>query len=205
MKAQLGKPWMLAAALLTSAVIIFAIDLSIPLGLSVWLPYLVLVMLASWSRSTGFLAGLALLCAVFVLLGYVFDSHAPYIAPRIALINRSMGVVIIGLVAWMCRRQMQTEASLEGLVRERTGALEQANAGLQAEAAERTRLIAKLQEALAKVVSLQGILPLCRICQKIRDDRGSWSEINTYLREHSDASVIHSVCPECAKKTPVLP
>lgn len=132
------------------------------------------------------------------------DDHVPYIEPRLSLINRSMGVVIIGIITWLCRRQMRTEAGLAGLVRERTAALEQANAGLQAEAAERTRLITQLQEALAKVTLLQGILPLCRICQKIRDDRGSWSEINAYLRAHSDASVIHSICPECAKN-PKLP
>ena len=204
MKMQPKKSWRLAAALVALTAIVFAVDLKVPLGLSVWMPYLALIVLASRTRSPGFLAGLASLCAVFVLLGYFLDDHVPYIAPHLALLNRSIGVVIIGTIAWLCRRQLRTEMGLAGLVRERTAALEQANAGLQAEAAERMRLIAQLQEALAKVTVLQGILPLCRICQKIRDDRGSWSEISTYVQAHSDANVIHSVCPECAKN-PKLP
>lgn len=141
---------------------------------------------------------------MLLVLGYFIDLAPPSIDPGIGLFNRVLGVTMIGVTAMLCRRQLLTEASLETLVQERTGELEQANAGLQTEAAERTRLIAQLQEALAKVTVLQGILPLCRICQKIRDDRGAWSEINTYLRAHSDAKVIHSVCPECAKN-PKLP
>lgn len=204
MKTQPKKLWILAAALLTLTAIIFAIDMAIPLGLSVWIPYLALIVFATRTRSPGFLVGLASLCAALVLLGFILDDHPPYIARPLSLLNRSMGIVVIGILAWLCWKQMRTEAGLAGLVRERTAALEQANAGLQTEAAARTRLIAQLQEALARVTALQGILPLCRICQKIRDDRGSWSEINTYLKAHSDANVIHSVCPECAKN-PRLP
>ncbi len=65
---------------------------------------------------------------------------------------------------------------------------------------ERDRLIVQLEEALAKVKKLSGLLPICAGCKKIRDDNGYWNQIELYLKEHSDAIMTHSICPECAKK-----
>jgi len=60
--------------------------------------------------------------------------------------------------------------------------------------------IQELQEALAHVKRLQGLVPICASCKKIRDDKGYWSEVESYIQEHSDAVFSHSLCPECAKK-----
>ena len=65
---------------------------------------------------------------------------------------------------------------------------------------ERDRIIHKLQEALSKVKTLSGLLPICSSCKKIRDDRGYWKQIEDYIREHSPANFSHSICPECAKR-----
>lgn len=65
---------------------------------------------------------------------------------------------------------------------------------------ERERLIRELQEALAKVKTLSGLLPICASCKKIRDDQGYWQQIEEYIQEHSNAEFSHSVCPECARK-----
>jgi len=65
---------------------------------------------------------------------------------------------------------------------------------------ERERLIGELQEALAKVKTLSGLLPICASCKRIRDDQGYWQQIEAYIRNHSEAEFSHSVCPECAKK-----
>lgn len=65
---------------------------------------------------------------------------------------------------------------------------------------ERERLILELQEALAKVKTLSGFFPICASCKKIRDDKGYWEQIETYVSEHSEALFTHSICPECAKK-----
>ena len=65
---------------------------------------------------------------------------------------------------------------------------------------ERNQLIAKLREALAKVKTLSGLLPICSNCKKIRDDQGYWSFIENYIHDHSDAEFTHSICPECVKK-----
>jgi PAS domain S-box-containing protein len=65
---------------------------------------------------------------------------------------------------------------------------------------ERERLIAELQNALAHIKTLKGLLPICASCKKIRDDDGYWSQIESYLVEHSEATFSHSICPECSKK-----
>ena len=65
---------------------------------------------------------------------------------------------------------------------------------------EREELIHGLQEALAKVKKLSGLLPICASCKKIRDDKGYWNQIESYIQEHSEADFSHGICPECARK-----
>jgi PAS domain S-box-containing protein len=65
---------------------------------------------------------------------------------------------------------------------------------------EREQLIADLQEALAKIKTLGGLLPICSACKRIRDDKGYWNQIESYIHEHSEADFSHSICPECARK-----
>jgi len=62
---------------------------------------------------------------------------------------------------------------------------------------ERGRLIEQLQQALASVKTLSGLLPICASCKKIRDDRGYWNQIESYIRDHSEAQFTHGLCPEC--------
>lgn len=66
--------------------------------------------------------------------------------------------------------------------------------------AEREKLIHDLKEALTKVKTLSGLLPICASCKRIRDDKGYWRQIEVYIREHSEAVFSHGLCPECAKK-----
>ena len=56
-----------------------------------------------------------------------------------------------------------------------------------------------LQDALAEVKTLSGLLPICAHCKKIRDDKGYWNQIEAYISDHSEADFSHSICPECAK------
>lgn len=65
---------------------------------------------------------------------------------------------------------------------------------------ERERLILELQETLSKVKQLSGLLPICSSCKKIRDDEGYWTQVEVYMREHTEIDFTHTVCPECTKK-----
>ena len=66
--------------------------------------------------------------------------------------------------------------------------------------AEQDRLIRDLTLALTEVKNLKGMLPICGHCKKIRDDQGYWSQIESYLSEHTDATFTHGVCPDCAQE-----
>lgn len=68
------------------------------------------------------------------------------------------------------------------------------------EEAERLQLIHELTNALQRVKTLSGLLPICAACKKIRDDRGYWQSVEVYIRDHSDAEFSHSICPECMAK-----
>jgi PAS domain S-box-containing protein len=63
---------------------------------------------------------------------------------------------------------------------------------------ERERLLGELQDALAKVKTLSGLLPICASCKRIRDDQGYWTQVEVYIRDHSEARFSHGLCPDCA-------
>ncbi|MBI5846724.1 MAG: PAS domain S-box protein [Nitrospirae bacterium] len=65
---------------------------------------------------------------------------------------------------------------------------------------ERESLIAELQKALAEIKTLHGILPICSYCKKIRDDKGAWIQMESYISKHTDSQFSHGICKECAKK-----
>lgn len=65
---------------------------------------------------------------------------------------------------------------------------------------DREQLILQLQKALTEVKQLSGLLPICASCKKIRDDKGYWNQIESYIRDHSGVEFSHGICPECMKK-----
>lgn len=65
---------------------------------------------------------------------------------------------------------------------------------------ERERLISDLRNALSKVRMLSGLIPICANCKKIRDDKGYWNQIESYIKDHSEASFTHGICPKCLNK-----
>lgn len=65
---------------------------------------------------------------------------------------------------------------------------------------EREKLIKELQEALAEIKTLRGILPICSFCKKIRNDKGFWEQVDVYIHKHSQADISHGICPECMKE-----
>jgi len=60
--------------------------------------------------------------------------------------------------------------------------------------------LGKLQNAFGEVKALEGILPICANCKKIRDDRGEWTQIEVYAMDRTYGDFSHSICPACPKK-----
>jgi len=57
--------------------------------------------------------------------------------------------------------------------------------------------VQELETALAQVKQLQGLLPICCYCKKIRDDQNYWQQVEGYIANHSEAQFTHSICPDC--------
>jgi cell division protein FtsB len=58
----------------------------------------------------------------------------------------------------------------------------------------------KLQKAMEEIKTLRGIVPVCSSCNKIRDDKGLWTHMEAYIREHTEADFSRGLCPDCQKK-----
>jgi hypothetical protein len=65
---------------------------------------------------------------------------------------------------------------------------------------EREKLIIELQDALAEIKILKGLIPICTWCKNIRDENGDWIKIESYIEENSEAEFTHGICLTCAKK-----
>ena len=98
-------------------------------------------------------------------------------------------------------------SQMEDKVKKRTKDISEINKHLNLEVKERRQaekekeqLIEKLQKTLSDVKKLSGLLPICASCKKIRDDKGYWNQIESYIRDHSEANFSHGICPDCKKK-----
>jgi PAS domain S-box-containing protein len=64
---------------------------------------------------------------------------------------------------------------------------------------EQEKLIVELKEAMDNIKTLKGLIPICSSCKKIRDDKGYWHQVESYIRNHTEAEFTHGLCPDCAK------
>lgn len=135
--------------------------------------------------------------------------------PRVAVIQAQEFIFIMSLVALGLSALLTQLRTARGEVErvnaeleQRAGALERSNlslqraeaevsalnVGLEARVQERTR---ELERTLAQVNRLQGLLPMCAWCKKIRDDQDYWHSVEAYIGERAEVQFSHGVCPEC--------
>ena len=72
--------------------------------------------------------------------------------------------------------------------------------GLREKEKQQQVLISQLKEALAEIKTLKGFIPICSLCKKIRNDKGYWDNLETYISKHTNAIFSHGLCPTCAEK-----
>lgn len=65
---------------------------------------------------------------------------------------------------------------------------------------EGKQLVRELRQAVEKIRTLKGLIPICASCKKIRDDQGYWNQVEVYISEHSEAEFSHGICPDCAER-----
>jgi hypothetical protein len=157
-----------------------------------YITYFLIVLIAAFTTSLAQLIGLSLLLCLayggllFFELGQARSvSEGHLLRIPILLIMATF----YGVFAETVRKERTQKAGLINHI----AALKQAEE-------ERERLITQLQTALASIKTLKGLLPICFSCKQIRDDRGYWNQIDTYIQDHTDAEFTHGICPACAKK-----
>ncbi len=158
---------------LALAIVIFLIDIQIPLGVAGGVPYIAVVLLAQWSSRKNVLFHAALLSSLLTVLGFFLSPPGGELWK--VLTNRGLALFAIWVTAVLSQQRRVIEEKREKAVRER-------------------------QEAQAQLKILRGFLPICASCKKIRDDKGAWNQIEAYIRDHSEAEFSHGICPDCAER-----
>lgn len=127
-------------------------------------------------------------------------EYEPFYRGRLfTLLLALCGTLLVGIVCMVV-----WDRTLRNQVRSRTLELNEYKDRLELLVEERTRDLqntnVQLRDALGKVKTLSGFLPICAGCKKIREDSGYWSQIEDYIESHSEAEFSHGFCPDCAKR-----
>lgn len=155
------------------AVAILGLDLATPAGLAMGVPYIAAVVFSLRSPRRRFILLVAIACSAYVLVAVL---HKPGTGDwRPLLIDRTVALFAIWVTTLLALQRRRSDEQRERAVRER-------------------------EKALADVKVLRGMLPICASCKQIRDDDGYWSQIEVYIRDHSQAVFSHGICPTCARK-----
>ncbi|MDD5708628.1 MAG: hypothetical protein PHR35_22150 [Kiritimatiellae bacterium] len=155
------------------ALVILGFDLLIPLGVADSIPYIAVVLLSLRHEQRRFTVMMAVFCSVLTILGFFFSPPSGEMWK--VLTNRALALFAIWVTAVLTLQRKALEEKRDQAIRER-------------------------EEAMAQVKILQGFLPICASCKKIRDDQGAWSQMEVYIRDHSEAEFSHGICPDCARK-----
>ena len=151
----------------------FLLDLSVPLGMYDWALYLIPLCITFWLKGRNSPILIAASCTVLIYVELLLSP--PSISFANETVNRSFGVLVLWLVALLFMLRKRGDE-------------------------ERLRLIRELQDAMAEIKVLQGILTICSRCKKIRDEKGHWLPVEVYVRDRSSADFSHSICPDCLDK-----
>ncbi len=168
-KKKIGNP-RLYVATISLAAVIFLIDLLIPLGVAGGVPYVAVVLLALWSPKKEFIAYMGILCVLLTVLGYFASPEGGELWKVLA--NRFLAVFAISVAATM---GVAYRRAVNGKQRE----------------------INELRTTLSNTKTIKGIIPICASCKNIRDEKGAWERVETYVGEHTEAIFTHGVCPDC--------
>jgi len=185
--------WFIGALVIAdTAITTMIIYLSGDVGSDLYLTYFLIIFLAGATQSLKqHIAFSVILSAVYGLLLYWGSGETD-----VGLEGKLLRIPVLLIMAAFYGAGAETVRKER---RQKAGLIDSITALKQAEE-ERERLILELQEALANIKTLHGLLPICSLCKKIRDDTGYWNQIESYLRKHSTADFSHGICPECLNR-----
>ena len=154
-------------------IFILLLDLSTPLGVAISVSYVVVVLVSLWSPQKRFTIFIGVACTLLAIGVFFFKPAVDEMWK--VILNRALALFAIWVTVWLGLQRKILEEKREQALRER-------------------------ERALEDVRVLRGLLPICASCKKIRENGGYWTEIEWYIKNHSEADFSHGVCPECAKR-----
>jgi len=154
-------------------ILILLADLAIPLGVAIDVLYVIVIWISLWSPRKSFILFMAVACSLLTI--GVFFYQPPVSEMWKVVFNRGLALFAIWMTALLGWQRKISDENREKAVGDREKALEE------------TRV-------------LRGFLPICASCKKIRDVDGYWTQMEEYIRDHSEADFSHGICPECVKK-----
>ena len=159
-------------AIATAALVVLVLDAMAPAGLAVWLLQIVLVWIATlWPGRRHILCATAA-CATGAVLGLCLSPHAGSVSwVNIANLLTALGVM--GAIAFARVRELAAKEA-------------------------RRKTAQELEKSQEAVRILRGLLPICAWCKKIRNEDGSWEQMEAYICNRSHAKFTHGVCNDCA-------
>jgi len=133
---------------------------------------------------------------------FVFAVRAPFWRTWWAFAGACLlcGFLVFHYFRLRLLRMARLRASLEAEVSQRTTELRSSNEALNQLNEQNLGLIEELSTTLGEVKTLQGLIPICSYCKKIRDDAGYWGQLEHYIQSRSEATFSHGICPECTEK-----
>lgn len=158
---------------LTLMLLIFFLDTLIPLGVAGGVPYILVILVSLWCENNYITLITAVVCSALTILGFYSSPEGGQFWQ--ILINRFLALFAIWTVTVL---SLQRSKTLE----------------------EKAEAVKLHEKALSELKILQGFIPICASCKKIRNEEGNWDQMEVYITEHSEADFTHSVCPDCAKK-----
>jgi hypothetical protein len=154
-------------------VLIFLLDLFTPPGVAIGVLYAVVVLLSLWTpRSKGTLI-FALVCSFLIIAVLFYKPSVPEMYK--VLFNRGISLFVVWTTAMLGIRRNKIEQ-------------------------QRNMILIEREKAHQEVKILRGFLPICASCKKIKDDNGYWTQIEGYIKDHSEADFTHGICPDCVEK-----
>lgn len=193
-----GKKLIVAGAIIT-VVVIGYVDYVTGTDISFSIFYLLPITAVAWHVGKGAGTVISLESSLALLLTDVMGGGR-YSNPSVPYWNAAMGLGIFLIITIILSLLRDMYLHLEEKVNEKTAALTlEIDRRKQLEQVE-VRMILQLEEAIANIKTLHGLLPICAWCKKIRTDSGYWEHIEAYVKEHSEADFTHGICPECSVK-----
>ncbi len=152
--------------------VFFIIDTMIPLGVAGGVLYIMVILVSLWYEKQKFTIIVAISCTMLTITGF-FSSPAGGELWKV-IFNRSLAFFSIWTVTILSLQRKKINEEKEEAVKQR-------------------------EKAMSELKILQGFIPICASCKKIRDEEGQWSRMELYIAKNSEADFSHGLCPECVK------